>query len=166
MKTIRIFLAFLLTLTTLTMSRPSHAVVGLATGNPVVTILGAASLGGAGIYMAAGANDTIGESFVRAFFGLIVGAVGLTLLDGEQAYEFAEISSSEARSLGVSAEEREAFNLELDQVNAIAEAVATELPEKASVEEAKALWAQYGEMLHPQALSATIKISRTMAKKQ
>lgn len=166
MKTIRLFLACLLTLTTLTMSRPSHAVVGLATGNPVVTILGAASLGGAGIYMASGGNDDLGESFVRAFFGIIAGAVGLTLLDGEQAYEFAEISPTEARSLGVSADEMVAYNLELDQVNAIAEAVATELPQKASVEEAKALWAQYGEMLDPQALAATIKISRTMAKKQ
>lgn len=166
MKTTRIFLAFFLTLTTLTMSRPSHAVVGLATGNPVVTILGAAALGGTGIYLASGGNDDLGESFVRAFFGLMAAAVGLTLLDGEQAYEFAEISSADARAMGISPDERAAYNLELDQVNAIAEAVATDLPEKSTVEEAKALWAHYGDALDPQALSATIKISRTMAKKQ
>lgn len=166
MKTIRVFLACLLTLSIFSLSRPAHAVVGLATGNPVVTVLGAATLGGSVIFLTTGSSDDLGTSLLMAFWGFIAGAVGLTLLDGEEAMEFAELSTKDALSLGITPEEREAFNTEIDQVNAVAEAVSAELPEKPTADDAKVLWAHYGESLHPQALIATTKVARSMFKKQ
>jgi hypothetical protein len=163
MKHLRLFLAVLLTVTTLTHSRPSQAGAGVLTGGVVlagVAILG----GGTAIVLNSGDgcdNDAFG--ICKAIMTIVLlptVVIGMVLLDGEQLVEFKELSKTDAINLGVSSSDLEIYNSEVDQVNMLVSEVKAELSklEKPGVEDSAVAWSSMKDLVSPATFATMQKI--------
>lgn len=149
----QMFTSLVLALSIFTLSsQRSHAVVGLATANPTIAALG--GLAGLSATVSARTNDNI---FGAIFWGLVLGAVGITLLDENQEAEilFSPITSSSE----FSTEELSVYNSELLELNSIHQTITAELKGDPKLE-AKELWDQYSYALSP----ATLDVARSTTK--
>lgn len=175
MKKLSGFLAIALTVSTLTVSKPSHSAVSLVTFNAPLALMSLGMLAGAGIAGIVGDknyhsnNDVIANGSAFLMIGAaVIAVVGIVTLDGEggQKIQFAELSQKEAKLLGVTAEEKRIFNSELDMANQVFTQVTTDLDrmEKPQAKDAKALWEQYESMLSVETVSVMKKISQSTTK--
>lgn len=175
MKKLSGFIAMVLTTSALTFSTPSHSAVALVSFNAPLALMSLGMLAGAGVGGIIAEktyhnnNDIIATG--GTFIGIgsaIIAAVGIIALDGEggQKLAFAEISTKQAKALGVSAEEARIFNAELDMANQVFTQVTSDLDrmEKPQAKDAKALWDQYESMLSAETVSVMKKISLSTAK--
>ncbi|MES2526571.1 MAG: hypothetical protein V4598_05765 [Bdellovibrionota bacterium] len=175
MKNLSRFLAVVLTVSTLTVSKPSHSAVSLVTFNAPLALMSLGMLAGSGVVAIISSkfehdnSDILATGAVFGYIGsAIVAAVGIVTLDGEggQKIAFAELSQKQAKILGVSSEEKRIFNSELDMANQVFAQVTSELDrmEKPKAQDAKALWEQYESMLSAETVSVMKKISQSSAK--
>jgi len=175
MKKLSGFLAIALTVSTLTISRPSHSAVALVTFNAPLALMSLGMLGGSGVVALISSqfehhdNMVLSSGAVFGYIGsAIVAAVGIVALDGEkgQKVEFAELSKKQAKQLGITSEEAQIYNSELDMVNQVFVQVTSDLDrmEKPEPKDAKALWEQYESMLSVESISVMKKISQSTVK--
>lgn len=151
-------------------AQSAHALVGFLSWNPVLMGMGLAATtgalvlaeGGAGLVRAVAGEPTYMEYGVAYTFAG-VGALGMIVLDGEgmQTLAFQEISSADAKRLGVNEIERLSFNSELDQVNLLTAEIQVRLNEQTSptAAMAKDLWEGTRDCLRPDTFSAMQKIA-------
>ncbi len=164
MKSLRVFFAVLLTVVTLTQSKPSQAAVGAAVSTPVL-IVGIVIAGGAGVVTLSTLHGCRGDSsgLCKGLTILILGPLvllGLVILDGEQQVEFRELSSVEAVKLEVSANDLAVYNSEVDQANMLVADVKAELSkiEKPSSEDSASAWSNVKELVSPATFTVMQKI--------
>jgi hypothetical protein len=150
-------------------AKRAEAIVGLATANPVVAILGLAAIGGGGVTIAVlDASDnsqSVSAVFGAAFSAVAAGIVGITLLDDKNSQDvaFAPITSAEAATtIGLSNAELAAYNNEIDTINLIREDVASQVQNESQqdVTKASSLWTQYQNDLSPEAFAAVQKVAQ------
>ncbi len=166
MNSLRIFIAVLLTVVTLSHSTPSEAVVGKITHRQKVVTAGLVMIGTGGA-IAVGGVALVNASceglgclgvLIPMMVGGIVAGVGLITLEGEQVLEFQPISAEIASKLGISRSDREIFNDEVDQANMLMKDVSSALSEKASVEESVTIWEEMKSFVSPATFSVMQKI--------
>lgn len=155
---------------TLFSSRPSQAAIGAIVAAPAVVTGGLVIAGlGAGTTLAlavtAGPND-LGAGILMMFFTLPALALGLLVLDGEQGISYSPVSLKDATRLGLSAEELNSFNQEIDQVNALASYVDSEVAQMkdATEDDAAEIWKDVKNEVRPETFSALVKITKQLYK--
>ncbi len=168
MKNIRIFFAVLLTVVTLSHSKPSQAAVSIFTGGATailgLKVIAVGVVGGYATAAIAQSTCTSGDCF-NGILGVLLGgaviAVGVVILDGEQAVEFQELDKKKATLLGVSESERESFNSELDQVNMLLEEVTEKMTslESPTAQDSADAWNNVKDLVSPLTFSAMQKIA-------
>ena len=167
MKTIKTFIAVVLTVSTLSYSKPSQAVVSLATGG---TALIGLSMMGVGVVGGVVATAIVGQGcrmegcyvvLVPVVIGAGIAAIGLLILDGEQQIEFKALTKAEAAKLGITGSELAAYNEELDQANMLLSDVAEEMSklEKPSAEDSINAWKQVKDLVSSETFTVMQKIS-------
>lgn len=162
MKAITSFLALVLTVTTLTYSRPAKAIVGCITGNPTTLLGGLALVGvggiGMGINLSTDAFDDVPGS-VGALFII----AGLIVLDAgaEQELSFTDLDQKAARRLKVTEADRNVYNAELDMANFVMGQVNSELEviKKPTKQDARRIWTSYQDLVSPATFSVMTKIA-------
>lgn len=175
MKKLSGFLAIALTVSALTVSKPSHSAISLVTFNAPLALMSLGMLGGSGVVAIISSkfehnnSDILATGAVFGYIGsAIVAAVGIVTLDGEggQKLAFAELSPKQAKVLGVTKEETAIFNSEIDMANQVFTQVTSELDrmEKPQPKDAKALWEQYESMLSVETVNVMKKISLSSKK--
>jgi hypothetical protein len=149
-----------------TMIAPARASLGTGFGAPVAVVAGVAAIGVSGV-AAIGGIRLIKQGSTVAGIGVLAlaaagGFFGLILLDGEQKAEFSELSSETAQDLKISAIEREIYNSEVEQVNAIAREIGSELTKQGSdsAELARDMWIELGSELSPETMKTVIAIAQ------
>ncbi|MES2527463.1 MAG: hypothetical protein V4598_10265 [Bdellovibrionota bacterium] len=168
MNKLKAFFAILLTVVTLTHSKPSQAAVGLFTGGSVavvgLAVIGTGVVGGwiATEIVTDGCSDLgclIG--IVPFIAGLAVAAIGVVILDGEQTVEFKELDKVAAKKLGINELERASFNAELDEANMLLAEVASEMTkiQKPTAQDSVSAWSQVKDMVSAETFSAMQKIA-------
>lgn len=166
MNKLRIFIAILLTVVTLTHSKPSQAAVGAVVSTPV--LIAGLAIAGTGVIGTAiyAAKCSPGEyqglcQLIFIMVGVPVIALGLVVLDGEQEVGFREISDSEAKELGITSEELRSFNDEIDQANMLINEVRSELSQikDATAEDSRAAWNELKDLVSPATYAAMQKIA-------
>lgn len=166
MKKLKAFFAVLLTVATLSHSTPSQATVGIFTVTPVL-IAGLAITGGGAIGTAISAGKcSTGEAqglcqALMIILGIPVLALGLIVLEGEQEIAFRELNSAEAEKIGVSSNDLEIYNSEIDQANMLMADVKTELSRmnKPTAKDASKVWNDVKELVSPATYSTMQKIA-------
>jgi hypothetical protein len=169
MKVLRSFLLSLVAVTMLANSNPAKAMVGVFTLNPVLVV------GGLAVGVTGGVvtlfSVTLPENRLTrtgyslavagAFTGLLAGAVGFVAFDGQQDASFAEISATQAKKLGLTVDEMNSYNSEIDEVNALGAHVDAELSSlsKPTLEDSAAIWSSVKSAVAPATYSAMQKIS-------
>lgn len=163
MKKIQNLFFLVLTLFSLSYSRPSSATVGLLSGNAWLAIGGAAATTGGFAH------------FVKRFDrhegipGFIVFILGIVMLDGENGQEmaFSQVNKEEGQKIGLTEAERLSYNAELDQVNFMLEDVNATLStmEKPRLEDSAKVWQDLKPMVSDLTFSAIQKISAKSFKK-
>ena len=150
------FLSFALILA-LAVPRPSQAAVGLAVNMPALVVSGIVTLSGASVGGLAGAIFEDGD-VLR--ISLLLGFIGIILLDGEQEMAFAPLEAAGAQKLHISALELESYNREIDQVNALASYAAEELAKlhNPTAEDSKMIWQRLQTEVSPETFSTLTKI--------
>lgn len=152
--------------------REAHAILGLSTGF-VPWVFGGAGLITGGALMV-GMGAAAGPSFEPVSGLQIAGGVlgilwGVVLLDGSQGagVQYAPVTDAQADQLGLTRAERDAFNQNVEEINAIAESVASDLAhaQKPSLELSRQQWLAYGQALDADTLSAVQKVSADIAQK-
>jgi hypothetical protein len=167
MKNIRILFAVLLTVVTLTHSKPSQAAVSIFTGGATaivgLKVIGVGVVGGLTGMAVVGANcdGECLEPIIPFILGTLVVALGVVILDGEQQIEFQELNAKKASLLGVTKAERESFNSELDQVNMLLKEVAENMTslEEPTAQDSVAAWNGVKDLVSPLTFSAMTKIA-------
>lgn len=165
MKNLSRFLAIAITAAALTHAQPSKATVGACLVSPVTILVGVGMVATGSPFLAFGDSIGTGElsgvGGALAFFGLIV-------LDGEGGRElkFTNLSKQQASKLGINEENRQNYNMELDQVNMILSEVTEKLSEikKPTAKDSAKIWSEYKDMLSPETFAVLGKIS-TQSKK-
>ncbi|MEK7690085.1 MAG: hypothetical protein AAB425_03600 [Bdellovibrionota bacterium] len=154
-------------------SPSAHAAIGaIATGGAisVPVAIAAGSVLGLGLTYGIIVDVSWGDGMVVgtavwSVIGLIIGGIILDEQSGQVS--FAEIETEEkALSLGLNAAEAQAYNSELDQVNAVRETIEAEVAtvDGDRLKAAEALWADYGaNALSQDAWSAVQKVSHNLA---
>jgi len=149
----------------------SHALVGLATGMvPIMVVGGGATV--AGLTMFAAISDNI----ILGFFGIVTGLFGILVLDDHNQVtpHYSALSADSALALNIDPEtEMAAFNEELPAINAIAQTIAVETnkhnqtntPTNELSDFITSEWANYGQMLSPNALAALKKVQVNVSAK-
>lgn len=170
MKTLRVFFAVLLTVVTLTHSKPSQAAVGALVAVSAVSTAGLVIAGGGGALTTVGFfgeplglchNDGCLAMLAPIILGAIAMGIGLVVLDGEQQIVFQEVDSSAAKKLGLTEEERQSFNTELDEANMLlsdVNAQVAELRNPTSRDSAR-IWNVMKDLVSPATFSAMVKIA-------
>jgi|GEM_PF-1712603 len=149
--------------------RDAHAIVGAVTslaGGAGVPLLVAGAVSTAtgilGVLGCVNANCGIGGTLPLAGMALF----GPILLDDGTVgdLEFVAVDQPRAAQVGLTENERLAFNSELDEINAIKETITSDLKrdEKPTAEKAHALWNEYGQALSQDAFSGLEKISTAL----
>ncbi len=155
----KVFASLLLAFTLIfTPTHKSEAAVGgllsLAVSVPAVIAVGGVSTLVGGVAFLIGDRTGGDTGFVLFFGGGALLLLGIALLDGEQAIEFAEVNPSMKHLQGISQDDMETYNSELDQLNAINAQITEEAAADRDID-AKARWSEMGEALSP----ATLKIA-------
>lgn len=150
-------------------SNDTKAAVGAIVAAPVVVttgliIAGTGTVGTAASVFAYNGTDDQSASLGYFFLALIAGAVavlGIIVLDEEQAMSYAEISKKEGLKIGLTNEEIHSYNSEIDQVNALASYVDTQMADlkKPTTEDAKVVWEEVSQAVSPETFSAMQKIT-------
>lgn len=173
------FLVITMVLTAAVVPRPAHAIIGaIAAGTGSVPVaIPVLVLGGLlAVPSTYGLVDAtrpchssglgcFGDAIVKTFeiifssLGLVVSGI---LLDESQPgrVQFAHLADNEAVQIGLSTMERDHFNDEVEEINAVYQTVVTDLQAMpgATVQDSKALWQQYRDVLSPEAYSAVGKV--------
>lgn len=164
MKQLRLFLAALLTVTTLSASKPSQAAVGAFVAAPLL-IAGVVVAGGGVVTYAIGSKDCddqygLCKGLWQLFMAPVV-LIGLVMLDGEQQVAFNELSSAQASKLGISEADLAIYNSEVDQVNMLAADVKSELSQlkKPTLKDSAAAWSNVKDLVSPETYAVMIKIA-------
>ncbi len=164
MKSLRVFIALLLTVVTLTASKPSQAAVGAAVSTPVL-IVGIVIAGGAGVVTLSTLHGCRGDSsgLCSGLTILLLGPIvllGLVVLDGEQQVEFRELNKAEAAKLEIAASDLATYHSEIDEANMLVAEVKTELSkiEKPTSEDSAAAWGKVKDLVSPATFSVMQKI--------
>lgn len=149
-------------------SQPSRASLGLAFGGTPAVVVGVAAMGVA----AGGAYGSFrlfksGKPFLGALAAvgsLAVGFFGFALMDGTQNAEFGELSPEGAEKLGITKAEMEIYNSEVEQVNAIAREIGSELKRQnsESPELARDMWMELGTQLSGETMKTVIAIAQQL----
>lgn len=166
MNKLRIFIALVLTVVTLTHSKPSQATVGAIVSAPVL-IAGIAIAGtgviGTAIYASKCGNGDMNEicKLFIVMLGIPVIAVGLIVLDGEQDIAFSELSKTEAAKIGVSSSELAVYNSEVEQANMLMAEVKSELSklEKPTAQDSRVAWNAVRDLVSPATYTVMQKIA-------
>lgn len=176
MKLMKSFLFSIVALCILFNTTQAKAGIGAMFAAPVVVTAGlvVAGTGGAGIGVSTIGMLTTGDAGgVLSFMGLslisgIVGLFGLVVLDGEQGMSYAEISEKDGLKIGLTLEEIELYNLEIDQVNAIASYVDSKMADikNPKVEDSKAVWEYVSHSVSPETFKAMQTITTKMFEKR
>lgn len=147
-------------------SAPARSAVGVSFAAPAAVVAGVAILvvgaGGAyGTYRLAKAGKT-GAAIAAGLVTAAGSYFGFIILDGQKEAKFAELSADAAQDLGVSESDREIFNSEVEQVNAIAREIGSELVKanSDSVELSRDLWIDLGSELSPETMKTVIAIAQ------
>ena len=177
MKLIKTTLLSLLIVTSLS-SKPSQAAIGAIASAPVVITAGlvALGIGATGVAGTIAASllvqnngQDLGDGFffngVTAFGTL--GVVGLIVLEGEQQLAFTELTTAEALKLNISESEKQSFNAELDQVNAVMAQVTAEVSslENPTLADSQAAWMEVSQSLSPESFTVMQKITLQLYRK-
>lgn len=149
-----------------TMVAPARASLGMGFAAPAAVVAGVAAIGLSG-GAAYGGYRLIKKGKTAAGIAVMVLAtagafIGVMLLDGQQEAEFSELTPDSAGALGVTASEREVYNSEVEQVNAIAREIGSELHRQGSesAELARDLWVELGTQLSPETMKTVIAIAQ------
>lgn len=165
MKTFKsLFLALTIVLT-MTASKPSQAAIG-AIFSPVLVTAGVVVAGGGGALIgvglfapceADGCLANLGPFIVGSFIALL----GLVILDDKQTVAYTTLNTADARKAGLNPIELQSFNAEVDQINALAAYVDSELERmnKPTKEDSAALWSEIKDTLSPEAFSGLVKVT-------
>lgn len=156
-------LSLVILATTLT-PKTSSAGVGFPLSSPliitagIVTIAGGGTAGFFGVKQFRNGDGVTGTLLSLASLGMI--GMGLLFLDSEQSLAFKEISSGDAHKLGVTLEEAQLYNSEIDQVNALASEVSEELSliKNPTEQDSSKAWLSVKEYLSPETLKVMGKI--------
>ncbi len=145
---------------------PARASIGAGFAAPSAVIAGVAAIGLSGV-AAYGGVRLIKRGSIIAGVGVLIlatagGFFGLILLDGENEAKFAELSSASAGDLNLSESDREIYNSEIEQVNAVAREIGSELSKQGSqsAELARDLWIEFGTELSPETMKTVIAIAQ------
>lgn len=149
-----------------TMVAPARAAVGITFAAPLAVVAGVAAMGvSAGA--AYGGYRLIKNGKTAVGIAVLVvsaagGYFGFLLMDGQQEAKFGELSSEGASQLGISASELAIYNSEVEQVNAIAREIGSELAAQNSdsADRARDLWMEYGTQLAPETMKTVIAIAQ------
>jgi hypothetical protein len=149
-----------------TMVAPARAAVGITFAAPLAVVAGVAAMGvSAGA--AYGGYRLIKQGKTAIGVGVMIlsaggGYFGFLLLDGQQSAKFSELSAEGAADLGISATDLEIYNSEVEQVNAIAREIGSELAAQNSdsADLARDLWMEYGTQLAPETMKTVIAIAQ------
>jgi hypothetical protein len=169
MKALKSSLLALVAVTMLVNSNPAKAWAGVFTLNPVLA-LGGLAVGTAGmtaglfsIIKAVETNNRGVEYLATAgsLVGIVVGVVGVFAFDEQQDAAFAPVSARQAKKLGLTVEEMNSYNSEIDEANALGAHVDTELSHfrKPTLEDSVAIWSSVKSAVAPETFSAMQKIS-------
>lgn len=161
MNKLRTFIAVILTVSTLSYSRPSQATVGAFVSVPVL-VAGIVITGGGYWWTGKLIKDCGGDGLCGLAI-LITGPimlVGLVVLDGEQPVAFRELDEDEASRLGISKSELAIFNSEVDQANMLLADVKTELSkvEKPTAQDSAIAWSEVRDLVSPATYTVMQKI--------
>lgn len=160
MKAIKcLVLTVLLTFST---TQKSHAIASVVMAVNGVPTAGSVALTGLGIG-AGGLTLAVTQvvcyewnCLTLAFLSLVVG--GLVLDEQTSALSFSSLSNEQSIDLGLTTEEMNMYNTELDEVNAVFEEVIINLEADSKIEEARLLWNEYKDFLSPK----TFKVMQTI----
>lgn len=148
-----------------TMVAPARASLGMGFAAPPAVIAGVAAIGVSG-GVAYGGYRLIKNGKTAAGIAVLLLAtagafIGVLLLDGEQEAKFSELSLDSAEDLGITASELEIYNSEVEQVNAIAREIGSELNRQGSesAELARDLWIELGTQVSPETMKTVIAIA-------
>ena len=153
-------------------TQKAHALVGFAFKSKVVKTIGAIGTGagvgvfGVGILIAkfgAATLSNLGAALVTLIYGPIIAALGLIILDDNTVvdleYQPIDLLDTEAHS-NFSLDEIQMYNAELEELNAVRKTIQEEVSAQGTdLEQAKALWDEYSQALHP----STIKVAEKKA---
>ncbi len=168
MNKLRIFFAVLLTVVTLSHSKPSQAGVGALVATPVLIaglVIGGAGLIGTTIGIAKCNKRPSDSAAWCGLFVLLVGApvmlIGLIVLDGEQEVQFRELDSQEASKLGISESDLAVYNSEVDQTNMLMADVKSELSriKNPTAQDSKNAWSSVKDLVSPATYTIMQKIA-------
>lgn len=177
MKTLKsLFIALTVTLT-MTASKPSQAAIG-AIFSPALVTAGLYIAGGSAAASATGFlatevipgcswdNECGSTTIAIGIYGILGAILGLVILDDEQTVAYTTLSSKEAMKAGLNPFELRGFNTEIDQINALAAFVDTELErmQKPTKEDSANLWREVKDSLSPEAFSGLIKVTNQIYK--
>ena len=98
---------------------------------------------------------------VPGLIGAALGVIGIIVLEESQSMSFDQISQEDALKIGLSSIERTQFNSEIDQVNALAFHVDSELSGLANptVNDSVNIWDSVKDAVSPETFSAMLKIA-------
>ena len=169
MKKIRVLLAVMLTILSLTHSHPSQAVAGLVSGGGAIVGLKLIGYGASGVVGTMVVGTILRESggdIETTLTGLwLVSAaatlVGIVILEGENQIAFQPINEESKSKLGLTEKERLSFNEEIDQANMLLREVNQDLEklEKPSEQDLVKAWNQVKDLVNPLTFSAMVKIA-------
>lgn len=158
-KTLTLTLAIALTVGSL-YSKPSHALVSVATGSSAILVAGLV-VGSGGSLVIAAAGRPFSEFLLATAFGIV-------MLDGKEGrtMEFTSISKAAATKLGVTESERVSYNSELDQVNFLLSEVNEQIKSspKKDVKTSKQAWESVEDLVSVETFSTMQKIAKSMVK--
>lgn len=167
--------AFFLVFSLLFVSIPqkSHAIVGIAIKDKTTRTIGGIITAVSGV-TAIGtitALSVTGTYFTGALtlilFSIPGAAIGLVVLDEKNAdLKFRPLTEDKALLLGISNDDLEIFNSEVDELNAIKAEVESQVTDKLSDEEIALMWSDYAQSLSPETMTVAAKvISKTFGSK-
>lgn len=169
MNAIRKFVFSIVAMAILLTSTQTKAGIGAIAVAPVVVTTGLVIAGtgvagtGLGIIGAATSDDWVVAlgGILLARIAAIVALVGLVILENEQGMSYAEISEDEGLQLGLTSDEIDSYNREIDQVNALASYVDGRMAElkKPTTEDAKKVWEEVSHSVDTETFSAMQKIT-------
>ncbi|HUP56407.1 MAG TPA: hypothetical protein VM598_03070 [Bdellovibrionota bacterium] len=134
-------------------------------GIPLLVTGGVVVAGGATLTFVVGPLVGGWEGLFWLLLGIPVMAVGVLILDEDvHAVAYKELTAEQAASLELREPERQAFNDELAEINAEAQAIARKLSSlrEPKVEDAAMMWKDSAARLSPEAMTALERVSARM----
>lgn len=131
---------------TLSVPQKSHAIVGLIIKKKTVAAIGGATTGAGVISLGiAKIVATTSPGFLVGLgwdvTGLGLGALGIVVLDDDEAvFDYPVMNLEKAEQLGVTAQEMEVYNRELNKLNRVKEMIEDEMTNDTTIEEARSIW--------------------------